>query len=313
MSLLDYIFGKRKKELEKKEEEAKALRKFGKDILQKRKSPEEVIEKGEMRGLKEEWEGLGMKAAGVDYETYARLARGAGTEQSFLKLPRRNLINVSAYALEDSVGFDYKRIEKTLKEAGKSPGTAKYAILHTHLGDFSIPLPSKADIRNFLTHNQEKTMFIAEHDAITNKVKGYCCIRKTKRTKSYTGLTDEVARINHSVDAGQKLGRKKWKEGAGVAAQAGLKHIAKKNHLRFRFVPVKGYTFSKKKGKFVKKEKELEERLVAAAVLFIILIFFMSSNITGNIVTNLNSIGSSFLINFILICVLGLVCYLYLK
>lgn len=56
-------------------------------------------------------------------------------------------------------------------------------------------------------------------------------------------------------------------------------------------------------------------RALGLGVFIIIGIYFLSSNnITGNVVVaNLSSVSSSFLVNFILVGILGLVCYSYLK
>jgi tetratricopeptide (TPR) repeat protein len=64
-----------------------------------------------------------------------------------------------------------------------------------------------------------------------------------------------------------------------------------------------------------RKKHGLEAKLVILAIATIagILYLLKKPNIMGNVVTELNNVGLSFLVNFIIIGVLGLICYAYLK
>lgn len=65
------------------------------------------------------------------------------------------------------------------------------------------------------------------------------------------------------------------------------------------------------------KEEGLESKIPAVLLIGIIGIglyfLFNNINVTGNVVTNFAGVSSNFLINFILVGIVGLVCYNYLK
>ena len=166
MGLFNWLKKKKwKKELEKKEEEAKeviekaksgmeALRKFGTGIIlgRKRKSPKEIIESEKEKGV----------------------------EHAYFKLPRGELVDISLQKEEGSVNPSQYLVNQLLDKANKK----QYVQIHTHPGGRGETLsgvPSQEDFQHFLGLKNIKTMVIAQRDKKTGEVQGYVLLKKTKK------------------------------------------------------------------------------------------------------------------------------------
>jgi hypothetical protein len=197
-------------------------------------------------------------------------------EQAYLKLPRQELQNISGPAGKNSVYTDEEKLKSLLKNSGRN----KYTVVHTHtIGVF----PSLDDFANFLNNKAYQTMVIAQRSK-EGKVEGYGVFRKTARTPGFS-LADPLILMGL--------------EGISyLSPLASLGMVVQGYNLKCRFVPVKGYTLNKRL-KFVEKNKEseLEGKFAATASIVGILagLFFLSSNLTGNVIANISQSSSNVL------------------
>ena len=198
------------------------------------------------------------------------------TEQSYLKLPGQELQNISGPAGKNVVYTDEKKLKSLLENAGRD----RYTDVHTHtIGVF----PGLNDFANFLEDRAYQTMIIAQRSK-EGKVEGYGIFRKTTRTPGFS-LADPLILMGL--------------EGISyLSPLASLGMVIQGYNLKCRFVPVKGYTLSKRL-KFVKKnrESELEGKFEAVASIVGVLggLFFLSSNITGNAIANVSQSSGNIL------------------
>jgi len=229
-------------------------------------------------------------------------------EQAYIKLPGKNLINVS---LEGSnkigaVSFDREKIKSFLRKYGKS----KYSNLHTHFKHDSYALPSSKDLKNFLSDDGVRTMFIAQVNKYTGKVNGYFCLRKTKKTKPYESPRKSIF--------DEKLKEKKIKESAEIyesqvrnrELEQALKKLEKDYHLNFRIVPAKDYGLDAKKLdsslRFVKRGKLEKIVTLMISLTFLVSMFFLSPNVTSNVVGDLTKNTSNLIGGILFIfCLIG--------
>ena len=208
-----------------------------------------------------------------------------GVEHFYIKFPGENLIEASGKEpTKTNVKVDRTKVEKLLKDRSNK----KYSTIHTHLHNTpGVGFPSEKDIETFLMDDNSKSMYIAQMDENTWKVKGYFCLRKTGKTKPY----EIDQKINKEVFKDIEDSRFVYGLNIGRGEEmTGLDYVAKKHHLRFRMIPAKGYVFNKSiyENKFVKKD-DLEKKVEASiiSILFICSLFFSSYNITGYSIANL--------------------------
>lgn len=185
------------------------------------------------------------------------------------------------------------------------------------------PIPSSDDVEGFIKNKKMRCMAVAQRDEKTGEVGGYVFLRKKK---DYQKSSDEVKinerekgaiwRYASSENKARKIGERKLRLEA-------LKNL--KNYdeiINYRFIPAKGYELDRDGTKFVKKsetigkspkynlKKEVKRydspssqiprhlrtkslidilaRQELIIVSFIISLFFLSPNLTGNVVGNLS-------------------------
>jgi len=220
-------------------------------------------------------------------------------EHFYVKFPGENLTEASIEGSnkKDRVKLDVDKVELMLKE--RKRGT--YSNLHTHPNDLpGAAYPSYDDIKNFLTHDKAKTMWIAQQNQETGKVEGYFCLRKTSKTPKFK--SKERVNRDFSQEMHESVRIYDLNSGRGEFAY-GLDYVTKKHNLKFRFIPSRGYSLDTRidKSKFVKKPG-LEERIELSIIgaLFLSSLLFLSSNITGYAVARTTSENSN-LIGMILL------------
>jgi proteasome lid subunit RPN8/RPN11 len=239
-------------------------------------------------------------------------------ESAYVKFPGQEMKGVSSWREPTSVVP-----HPELVEAWKGIfNQKKYTEVHTHPGTSPIPMPN--DLLHFLENNDAKTTVIASTDGKTGAVKAYTVVKKTKKTPidfDYDGMrlgdhpTEEAyeifnGRSNELYDYSKEL---KKVQNTGDVEKV-MKEFLDKNHLKYKIIPHKGYEVEK--GTMKVKEKSLEGKaslsLILGAMGLIASLFFVSLNLTGNVIGNLgggNSLGIGFVFLFF-----ALVCaYIYFR
>lgn len=178
-------------------------------------------------------------------------------------------------------------------------------------------LPSEGDVRTLIVDGNMKTMAIAVRDSKTGDVLGYQVIKKTERTPSWgTSHHDfdkhPVRTILEILNANYlRVGKKhrelrrdllKYQEARVEALNTGayehatevFEDISNKYGLKHRLVSAREFEPSKTKSAFVKKNLE---HLAGATTAILILgsFFFLSSNLTGNVIGSLNQTSSNWI------------------
>lgn len=204
--------------------------------------------------------------------------RRPGLESAYIKFPGKNIRNISKKRRRTSVYSNGLMINKLLREEGKD-------FLHAHTHPY-IPgkespnvLPSDNDWNNFLNiRKNQKTMIIAQQNGNTGEVEGYFIMRKTKNTQKNIDKAECFQDI------------RSYSQSSNYYLYTWLCALAEKYNIQYRFVPAEGYKFDRIS--FVPKEG-LENKVAKAVSLsgFGSGTVLLSSNITGNVIGNLNQIS----------------------
>lgn len=229
----------------------------------KKKSPTSVIEKNKHLELEDVW----AKTPGKMKKLSGFWARTPYGIIALKSLPKKPYSRVHTHPLPS----------KITKEGLTVKSALAYVYGKAH--------PSQADIESFATSPLQKTEIIAQVDPVEGIVQGYVFLKKTSKYDSNMPTEEkvEMARI---------LGNYNGKD---------LNELTKKYGINTRYVPVKGYKFSTNRDKFV-KEGKLEKVASTMAIIGIGgSLFFLSPNITGNVIGNLvnttsNIVGVSLLV-----------------
>jgi hypothetical protein len=134
------------------------------------------------------------------------------------------------------------------------------------------------DFKKFLRSDREREKIIAVREPDTGKVRGYCVVGKTKKTPEVRG-TDifslNMDFVNYNDVNNLKELRKNFDE------------IIKKYHLKYRFLPAKGYKLNDAGTQFVKIEDNNLEKKILTSVFGMFAVaglFFGFSNVTGAVI-----------------------------
>ena len=205
-------------------------------------------------------------------------------ETIWIKYPGEEMINVTSAQTIATVEVDMNKIAKIVQEHASRRLTSIHThpnltpFLKTRFGSKSIP--SSGDFNHFLGDHRVKTMVIAQTNAYTGKLEGYGVYKKTKQTMGKPTLS---TRFLYGL-ASETLFRN-W----------ALDFYADKFNINYRFVPTRDYQFKGKK--FVKPKSSLEDKATSATLTAIVGIiggfFFLSSNLTGNAISNLTQSTSN--------------------
>jgi hypothetical protein len=137
----------------------------------------------------------------------------------------------------------------------------RYTQLHTHpipldhqglSEEMYISLPSSADVWDFLVDDNEETMVVAQTNAENKGLNGYFVLRKTKKTPK-SGITkipgllgklknvfikEEVPReMQDCMNEYHVYSERSAYENTPYSAEYGIRQLADKMHLQYRFVP----------------------------------------------------------------------------
>lgn len=205
-----------------------------------------------------------------------------------------------------------------IREIMKREGVDSYTDIHQHPynKDFILnclgSIPSPVDFFSFLVDDDIKTMMIAQQNPETGEIGGYYVFRKSRKTKkSNVKKTDYIKeelkdikkqeeifksnpylhKIANDVQDYQKAVGSFNTTNPGDRKDA-IEEIAKKYHLKVKFIPEPGYKFKDGTGFF---KEGLESKVGAFIGISGILasIFFLSSNITGNVIGNMTHLTSN--------------------
>ncbi len=252
-------------------------------------------------------------------------------EHAYVKFPGKRIIPVTLNSGEVDVrGFRERLVTEDIdkiKYLWRKEKRRPYTQIHTH--SYS-PLPSEGDMNKFLADDSVKSMAIAQVNKNTNKLEGYFYLRKSKDTKQmgYSPIEGEevVEKLQEGgiikglskilgislrqrgvIKSTKKYGKKV------ISAQRNdvlgdlfplVEKMAEEHKLQYRFVPAEEYVTNKDKIRFVKKPSTLEGKLKVTTVVVGLIggLFFLSSNITGDVVGNMANYTSN-IIGVVLICI----------
>lgn len=254
-------------------------------------------------------------------------------EHAFIKFPGKELVNASEIEEEGTASVDYKKIARLMKQnKAKSYGTA-----HDHDYDIPIPSVGDLrnllgdDKQKYMAISQKdpdrklsgyfflkktkktpkmdfsltdfndpelKQEYKDRHKGVIGKLKLLPIIGKTiqliYRTRKFEKNFNKSAKPLRDSD--------EFYETPSLDA---LDEFCKKYNLRYKFVPAKDYQFDSQTLSFQKK-LDLEQRASLTGIIlnilsissFLISFIFLTSNLTGKVIWNLNktnSIGISFI------------------
>ena len=210
-----------------------------------------------------------------------------GLENHYIHIPRLGLFEASKNRERDSVEID----EKKTKELLKRYNLKQYSSLHTHprFGELSVE-----DIKLFVLNSKLTAEHIAIREDITGKVIGTYTIKRTKKTPN---------RIN-GYDAREYFNNLE----KNSPNSQGVDEAIKKYHLKTRFT----YNFDKRQNNSETSKEGLEGKVSAFVGIMGLIggIFFLSSNITGNVISNYNIPNYNIIgVILILIGILGVFVY----
>ena len=217
-------------------------------------------------------------------------------ERRFIKYPREEPIDITSYAGPSEVRPKlFKRWLEFKKHKNKN-----YTDIHTHKNDpdYIAIFPSWQDISSFLLDNNNKTMVIAIKDKEGKNVLGYSIFSKTEKTPKIFSFFDDIIEA-FSFGFYQNPSKKKLNQDAtnfnkGPYRQ-NLDYIKEKYHLKERMVPAEGYKFDEKSSLAIKKSNLEKIAEVISFLIFFSGLFFLSSNLTGNVVSNLSQTSTNFI------------------
>jgi len=170
-------------------------------------------------------------------------------EHVYVRIPRREMIDVSKDSFRDRVDIDKTKSELALKDY-----SGRYSLLHEHpvapedkiIGGYVAP-PSGVDLAFFLSKkygSKQKVMHIAQRDLETGEVQGYVTLRKTKKTP--------LIHVEENPFVTYDLARGIADLNEGAEANRLLDKIIRDHKLQIRYTPIKGFKYDPKKLKFVK-------------------------------------------------------------
>ncbi|MBI2047043.1 hypothetical protein HYT26_02675 [Candidatus Pacearchaeota archaeon] len=214
-------------------------------------------------------------------------------EHIWVKYPGEKMINVTSSHTIATAEADMDKVAKLVQEhLGKRLTSAHN---HPNYNPFlkgilgSKPTPSLSDFNNFLGEDRVKTMVIAQNNAYTGELEGYGVYKKTKRTPSAEPPLFQRFLYGFASEIG--------------LTKTALNYYAGNFDIKYRFIPAEGYHL--RGNKFVKSDKKSLEGKVSATTAIIGLlgsIFFLSANLTGNVISNL-SLKTSNMIGVVLFLV----------
>jgi len=247
-------------------------------------------------------------------------------EHAYVKFRGREPVDVTGTRnSETSTNIDRGKI------SGLRKNDEPYSIIHEHpdKGDVDVPyaLPDSEDLKNFLTW-PEKYSIIIHKNAKTGKELGRTFLKKT----SYTDK-----KINQLIEADSQKYRKKSLPGfknSSIphpsvieqeaeelldenASYVNFVELMDRVGLKYRFVPAKGYEFSKKELKYVpSRNSGIESKVIVfiGIMSFIFSLLSWSTNINGFIInSNILEINYSGIILFLIGIVLSIIYFRKIK
>ncbi len=224
------------------------------------------------------------------------------TEHVYFKFPGKELVDITLYGDDSSVISDDEKLFSLLKEKNNEESyTPVYSDVHTHPaqenGSKLLAFPSKGDLTHFFVNKKgvrARTMIIAQQDGKTGEVGGYFLLKKKKSFKYKDGLINDFFPLITSSYKATRMAPPANPKEYTRSMKEGFKNLAEKYDLQCRWVPARGYELENYM--FVKK-KGLERKIlvVSVALGLIGLLILISSNITGNVVSNLNQTSSNWI------------------
>ena len=248
-------------------------------------------------------------------EMWEASSKALKSERVVIRVKGR-LYNVTNEKESNSIGAEpnLSKIRKIMKKEGVN----SYTEIHQHPYSEDSPIqiygsiPSPKDFFGFLINDNVKTMIISQQNRNTGEIGGHYVFRKTRKTKkSDFRMTDygreelfdakkseEIFRSNPYLSeiASDVRSYEKAIGSFGTTYPKGRKEameeMAKKYHLKVKFIPEPEYKFKDGTGFF---KEGLESKVGAFIGISGILasIFFLSSNLTGNVISNMTNLTSN--------------------
>lgn len=213
-------------------------------------------------------------------------------EAAFLKFPREEVLHIPGlghkYSFDKLPLFSYFHSRRR--------GGAKYTQVHTHPAEdeaLYVTMPSTEDFRGFLSSKKQNSMCVVERDSKTGKVRGCYYVKKTRNTPRTPTLLNPAAPLFlRRISEDAKGYERHVEETAGAESiPDALKNLAEKYSLKYRIMPAQGYEFFG--GAFIKEERMggLRKKLAGSivALTFLISLFFLSQNLIGFAISNLEN------------------------
>jgi len=243
--------------------------------VRNKRSPTKIIE-----STSPKVEGSFVKYSGEELEDWTS-DYSTETRTSFMK-PTDSDVKYTSIHTHPTAFEEKRKTNRTLVEKISNiflPGLfPKYEGTGTYKEINYSATPSGKDLESFLTTEKMETMMIAVREPQTGKVLGYTIIKKTKQTPKLGLLT--LANMDDDITS-YTLRRQTNILNNALPA---LKTIAHRYSLKYRFVPVKGYTINDSKTQYIKK--------ITPAIIGIISLgastIFLGKEITGNVIGNIS-------------------------
>jgi len=245
--------------------------------------------------------------------------------------------------------FDFNQIRQLYETRKRTYVTAHEHPMKSEEHTAYLTVPSIADVRGFLLDDFARMEVVAQRNSETGKIEGYFCLRKTKKTKKvgYTPMyKDKIDRSNPELRENVKEIAQETSKYDQLVKQnrikEGIDNLAQQFHLRYKFLPAKGYKLDDRLTNFyepaqreekerkireefergLRKQKGLDKLLgynfgkmfiiTLSLVSFIISLLFLSTNFTGYAVFN-SGFKTSNILGVILIILSFSLLFLYLK
>ena len=239
-------------------------------------------------------------------------------ERAFIKYPGEEPTQINKELKRGSASLDREKINKIYQQHGNR----EYRLIHTHpyseeqhfsssdFPNFKVfsgdPTAAPNDFYSFMLDNGAKSTAIAQYNTDNGKVEGYFILRKTKRTPLIV-VSEDTSRFSifervkrwilekRLQNYSKKIDKAKIEDDSSILIES-MANVADRYHLQYRWVPVKGYKRRLNESRF-DKDEELEGIVSSSMAVVGILtgLFFLSSNLAGNVIGSLNQTSSNWI------------------
>lgn len=162
--------------------------------------------------------------------------------------------------------FDFNQIRQLYETRKRTYVTAHEHPMKSEEHTAYLTIPSIADVRSFLLDDFSRMEVVAQRNSETGKIEGYFCLRKTKKTKKvgYTPMyKDKIDRSNPELRENAKEIAQATSKYDQLVKQnrikEGIDNLSQQFHLRYKFLPAKGYKLDDRLTNFYRLEERAEK------------------------------------------------------